>query len=61
MKLTVPPALQQAWRDQPLEVLGVAALAATAAAKVIDSISAAQGRKAYAKQVNHSVKKSKRK
>ena len=61
MKLNVPPAIQQAWRDQPLELLGVAALVATAAAKVIDSVSAAQGRKAYAKQVNNSVKKSKRK
>lgn len=61
MKLNVPPAIKQAWRDQPLELLGVAALVATAAAKVIDSVSAAQGRKAYAKQVNHSVKKSKRK
>lgn len=60
MKLEIPPALKQAWNDNPLGVIGVGALAATAAAKVIDSVSAAQGRKAYAKQVNNSIKKSKK-
>lgn len=61
MKLTVPPALTQAWNENPLGVIGVGALAAASAAKVIDAVSAAQGRKAYAKQVNNSVKKSKQK
>jgi hypothetical protein len=48
--------LQQAWDDNPLAVIAVGALAVTAAAKFVDAVSAAQGRKAYAKQVNHKVK-----
>lgn len=60
MKLTVPPALKQAWNENPVAVIGVGALAAASAAKLIDAVSAAQGRKAYAKQVNNSVKKSKK-
>ena len=60
MKLTVPPALQQAWNDQPLAVIAIGAAATASAAKLIDALSAAQGRRAYAKQVNNSVKKSKK-
>lgn len=60
MKLTVPPALTRAWNENPLSVIGVGALATASAAKLIDAVSAAQGRKAYAKQVNNSVKKSKK-
>lgn len=60
MKLTIPPALVQAWNENPIAVIGVGALAAGSAAKLIDAVSAAQGRKAYAKQVNNSVKKSKK-
>jgi hypothetical protein len=38
-----------------MTVLIVGALVATAAAKIIDSVSAAQGRHAYAKQVDYRV------
>jgi hypothetical protein len=48
--------LRQEWNDNPLQVIAIGALAATAAAKILDSMSAAQGRRAYAKQVNHRVK-----
>lgn len=44
------------WNEDPIQVLVVAALVATAAAKVLDAASAAQGRRAYAKQVNYRVK-----
>lgn len=49
--------LKRAWDENPLLVLGVAAAAVTSVAKLTDAVSAAQGRRAYAKQVNHSVKK----
>jgi hypothetical protein len=45
------PIVEQ-WNENPLAVITVAALAATSAAKIIDAMSAAQGRKAYAKQIN---------
>lgn len=61
IKLSVPPALKKAWNDNPLAVIGVGALAVTSAAKFLDAVSAAQGRKAYAKQINHSVKQKNRK
>lgn len=48
--------LKQAWNENPLAVITVGALAITAIAKLIDSASAAQGRRAYAKQVNHSTR-----
>lgn len=53
--------LKAEWQKNPLNVLAVGTLVATAAAKIIDSASAVQGRRAYAKQVNHRVKNSKKK
>lgn len=47
--------LKEAWNDNPLMVIAIGALAASAAAKLIDSLSAAQGRRAYAKQVDYRV------
>jgi hypothetical protein len=44
--------LRDAWNNNPLLVIGVAAGAITAAAKLIDAITSAQGRRAYAKQIN---------
>lgn len=49
--------LKRAWNENPMLVLGVGAAAVTSVAKLLDAVSAAQGRKAYAKQVNNSVKK----
>lgn len=43
--------LRRQWNEHPMECIMVAAVAATAAAKLVDAMSAAQGRRAYAKQV----------
>jgi len=47
--------LKQAWDENPVAVIAVGALAATAAAKLIDAMSAAQGRRAYARQINYKI------
>ncbi len=47
--------LKKAWDENPLAVIGVGVLAVTATAKIIDSVSAAQGRRAYARQVDYRV------
>jgi len=47
--------LKAAWDDNPLQVILIGAFAATAAAKIVDAASAAQGRRAYAKQVDYRV------
>ena len=47
--------LKRAWDENPIACIMVGAMAATAAAKVLDAITAAQGRRAYAKQVNYRV------
>lgn len=44
--------LKQKWNDKPIEVLIVGALVVTAAAKLIDAVSIAQGRRALATQRN---------
>ncbi len=49
--------LKKEWDANPLQVIGIGALAVTAAAKLLDSMSAAQGRRAYAKQVNYKVRR----
>jgi hypothetical protein len=45
------------WNEKPIESLLIGAAVATAASKLIDALSAAQGRRAYAKQVDHRVRK----
>lgn len=47
--------LKKQWNDNPLAVIAIGALAVTAAAKLIDSTSAAKGRRAYAKQVDYRI------
>lgn len=47
--------LKRKFNEDPLTVIAIGALAATAVAKLIDATSAAQGRHAYAKQINHKV------
>lgn len=47
--------LKKEWNENPMQFIVVAAFAATAAAKLIDAGSAAQGRRAYARQVNYRV------
>lgn len=48
--------IKQKFNEDPLTVIVIGALATTATAKLIDALSAAQGRRAYAKQVNYRVK-----
>lgn len=52
--------LKEEWDRNPLQVMTVGALAATAAAKVLDTLSAAQGRRAYAKDVDRRVRNSRK-
>lgn len=47
--------LKRQWDENPLACIMVGAFAATAAAKLLDAMSAAQGRRAYARQVNYRV------
>lgn len=44
--------LRDSWNDNPLVVIGVFSGACMAVAKIIDAVSSAQVRRAYAKQVN---------
>lgn len=47
--------LKKKYNENPLETIAVCALAVTAAAKLIEAMSAAQGRRAYAQQVRYST------
>lgn len=51
--------LKQAWNENPLAIIGVGAAAVTAVAKLIDTGSSVQSRRAYAKQVNRRQKSKK--
>lgn len=51
--------LKKKFDEDPITTLIVCAAAVTAAAKLIDALSAAQGRRAYALQVQHSVRNKK--
>lgn len=44
------------WKENPVAVISAGALAISAVAKLIDSVSAAKGRRAYAKQVNYRIR-----
>jgi hypothetical protein len=46
-----------AFNENPLLVIAIGAAAMTAAAKLIDAVSAVQGRRAYAKQINLKAKR----
>ena len=48
--------LQQKFNEDPFVVIVVGSLALGAVAKVLDSASAAQGRRAYAKQIDYKIK-----
>jgi len=47
--------LKQKFNDDPVTMLLIGAIVATAAAKLVDSVSAAQGRRAYAQQVKYRI------
>jgi hypothetical protein len=48
--------LKREWNENPLQVIMIGAFAATAAAKVLDTMSSANSRRAYAKQIDYRVK-----
>ncbi len=48
--------IKRRFEEDPLQVILITGFAAGAAAKLIDALSAAQGRRAYAKQVDYRVK-----
>lgn len=52
--------LKDEFNENPVAVIGVISVALAAAGKVINAVSAYQGRRAYAKDVNRRVRKSKR-
>lgn len=47
--------LKQEWNDNPLQVLAVGAAVATAATMVLNAVSQAQSRRAYARQVDYRI------
>jgi hypothetical protein len=47
--------LKAYWDENPVACIGIGILAVTATAKMIDSMSAAQGRRAYARQVDYRI------
>lgn len=51
--------LRKAWNENPQAVIAIGATAVYATAKLIDAVSAAEGRHAYKKQVNASIKRQK--
>jgi hypothetical protein len=58
-KDTTVRSFKKIWSENPVAVISAGALAVTAAAKLIDALSSARGRRAYAKQVNYRIRKGK--
>jgi hypothetical protein len=50
--------IKQQWHENPLYVVTAVGVAAASVATLLNAVSAAQGRHAYAKQVNYRVKNS---
>jgi len=48
--------LETQWNENPLQVIAIAALATTAAAKLVDALSAAKGRRAYSRQIDYKIR-----
>jgi hypothetical protein len=48
--------LKKQFEENPLMTIAIGTLAITATAKLIDALSVAQGRRAYAKQIEHKIK-----
>lgn len=51
--------LKKQIEENPMLAIGIGAAAVTAVAKLVDAVTAAQGRHAYAKQINYKVKNKK--
>jgi hypothetical protein len=56
VKSTAWMKLEEAWNENPLTVIAVGAGALIAVSKIIDSVSSARSRRAYAKQVDYRVR-----
>lgn len=54
-------AIKREFEQNPVGTLAVGAVAVTAVSKLLDSVSAAQGRRAYARQIDHKIKAESRK
>jgi len=50
--------IKQQWNENPVNLVATVSVVAASAAAVLNAVSAAQGRRAYAKQVNYRVKNS---
>lgn len=50
--------LKKQFDENPVQVIGVFALAVTAISKLIDARSAARGRRAYARQIDYKIRNS---
>lgn len=48
--------IKRKFEEDPITVIIVGSLAVTAAAKMLDAMSAAQGRRAYARQIDYKVR-----
>lgn len=48
--------LKDEWNNNPMAVIAAGTAAGSFLVKVIATVSEAQGRRAYAKQVNHKIK-----
>ena len=51
--------LKRYWNEDPVAVILAGAAAVTATAKLLDAMSAAQGRRAYSRQVDNSIRRQK--
>jgi hypothetical protein len=49
--------IKRKFEEDPFTVIIIGSLAVTATARLIDAVSAAQGRRAYARQVDYRVNK----
>ena len=58
--MTIKEQLLREFRNNPVTMITAMGVLIGASAKAVDALSAAQGRRAYSKQVNHSIKKSKK-
>lgn len=48
--------LKKEWNENPLQTILVGAFAATAVTKVLDTMSAARSRRAYARQIDYKIR-----
>lgn len=47
--------LKRRWNEDPVQCIVIGSFAAVAVAKLVDALSAAQGRRAYARQIDYKI------